>query len=60
MTSPAIKICGITTPDALDAAILARADYAGFNFCERSPRYVAPSEAARLAARAGSEIAQLL
>lgn len=35
-----IKICGIKTPELLDAAIEAGADIVGFMFVERSPRYV--------------------
>ncbi len=51
-----IKICGITTPDALDAAIAARVDYVGFVFFGPSPRNLVPTEAAALAARAGDAI----
>jgi len=56
MTAPAIKICGISTPEALDATIEARAEYAGFVFFERSPRNVSPRTAARLAERAAGRI----
>ena len=56
MPAPAIKICGITSAEALDAAILAHADYAGFNFFPPSPRFVATSDAAVLAARAQGRI----
>ena len=59
MPTPKIKICGITTPEALEACILARADYAGFNFFAPSPRYLALAEAAKLAARAGGEILKI-
>lgn len=52
MPSPEIKICGISTPAALDAAIGARADYIGLVFFGKSPRNVAPAQAAMLAARA--------
>jgi phosphoribosylanthranilate isomerase len=44
-----VKVCGLSTPDALDAAIEAGADAVGFVFAE-SPRQIAPSAAARLAA----------
>ncbi|MCA1661390.1 MAG: N-(5'-phosphoribosyl)anthranilate isomerase, partial [Novosphingobium sp.] len=57
MPGPAIKICGITTPTALDAAIAARADYAGLVFYPPSPRHLPPSDAAALAARAAGRIA---
>lgn len=56
MPSPAIKICGITTPDALDAAISARADFAGFVFFPPSPRNLTRREAAPLGERAGGRI----
>lgn len=59
MTSPLIKICGLKTPDALDAAIDARADYAGFVFFPPSPRHVSMTEAAALAARAEGRISRV-
>ena len=49
--SGAIKICGVKTPEAIDAAARAGATHVGFNFYPRSPRYLAPEEAGRLAAR---------
>ena len=51
-----VKICGITTEAALDAAIEEGAQYAGFVFFERSPRHVAVSRAAHLARRAQGHI----
>src|SRR5579871_3090763 len=56
MTAPQIKICGLTTADTLEAAIRARADYAGFVFYPPSPRFVAPRDAAVLAERASGRI----
>ena len=47
-----IKICGLSTPDAVDAAAAGGASHAGFIFFERSPRHVTPDDAAPLAARA--------
>jgi len=55
----AIKICGVTTAPALDAAIEARADYAGFVFYPPSPRHLDLREAAALAARAEGRIARV-
>ena len=52
MSALAIKICGINTPQALDAAIAARADYIGLVFFAKSPRNVTIAQAAELAARA--------
>jgi phosphoribosylanthranilate isomerase len=49
MTS--VKICGINTPDAFDAAVEAGADFLGFVFFPPSPRYTAPETAAALSGR---------
>jgi phosphoribosylanthranilate isomerase len=45
-----IKICGITRVEDLQAAVNAGADAVGFVFYEKSPRYIAPSDAAALIA----------
>lgn len=54
-----IKICGIRDARALDTAIAAHADYAGFVFFPPSPRAVTPREAAELAARADGRIGKV-
>ncbi len=59
MPSPAIKICGLKTPEALDAAIKARADYAGFVFFPPSPRHLRLTDAAALGARAAGRISRV-
>jgi phosphoribosylanthranilate isomerase len=46
-----VKICGINTPAAFDAAVAAGADWLGFVFFAASPRAVSPSQAASLSAR---------
>jgi phosphoribosylanthranilate isomerase len=46
-----IKICGITSPGAADAALRAGADFAGLVFHSGSPRNLKPEQAASLAAR---------
>jgi phosphoribosylanthranilate isomerase len=46
-----VKICGINSEAAFDAAVEAGADYIGFVFFPASPRYVTPVEAATLSAR---------
>jgi len=51
-----VKICGITTPEALEAAVAAGADAVGFVFHAASPRNLAPAEAAALAARVPSGV----
>jgi phosphoribosylanthranilate isomerase len=43
------KICGLSTPETVEAALVAGAAYLGFNFFAKSPRYVTPQIAARLA-----------
>jgi phosphoribosylanthranilate isomerase len=47
-----VKICGLTTPDPLVAAISAGADAVGFVFFPPSPRALGPEQAAGLAQRA--------
>lgn len=52
-----IKICGLKTPGAVDAALRNGASHIGFIFFEKSPRHVSPVEAASLreAARGRAE-----
>jgi phosphoribosylanthranilate isomerase len=47
-----VKICGINDMAAFDAAVDAGADWIGFVFFPRSPRYVAADTAADLSSRA--------
>ncbi|HEX4270462.1 MAG TPA: N-(5'-phosphoribosyl)anthranilate isomerase, partial [Rhizomicrobium sp.] len=47
----AVKICGLTTLDAVDAAASAGAIYGGLVFHPRSPRFVMPEQARALADR---------
>ena len=42
-----VKICGLKTPDALDAALDAGADLVGFVFFGPSPRHIASYDTAR-------------
>lgn len=49
MTS--VKICGINSEAAFDVAVEAGADYLGFVFFSRSPRFVMPRQASSLSAR---------
>jgi phosphoribosylanthranilate isomerase len=59
MSAPAIKICGITTAETLTAVIAARADYVGFNFYVRSPRFVSLDQVKPLAAQAAGRISRV-
>lgn len=44
-----VKICGLSTPETVGAAVEAGADYLGFVFFEKSPRNISPEQAADLA-----------
>lgn len=46
-----IKICGLSTPEALDAALESGADMVGFVFFPPSPRHIGPELARALGAR---------
>lgn len=54
-----IKICGINSPDSLEAAIAARASHVGFNFFPPSPRFAAPDLAAQLSRQAAERIVRV-
>jgi phosphoribosylanthranilate isomerase len=49
--SLAVKICGLKTPEAVDAAVEGGAAYAGFVFFEKSPRFLTPDAARALRER---------
>ncbi|WP_336971005.1 phosphoribosylanthranilate isomerase [Sphingobium aromaticiconvertens] len=50
MSRLAIKICGLSTPDTVGAAIRAGASHVGFVSFPKSPRHVAPGQMRALAA----------
>ena len=52
MASTQVKICGLKTLDALDAALAGGADYVGLVFFPPSPRNISPDAAKELAAKA--------
>lgn len=54
-----VKICGVTTPEALEAAVAAGADAVGFVFHGPSPRNIAPQAAAELARRLPAGVARV-
>ena len=49
---PEAKICGLSTPETVEAAVVGGAAWLGLNFFDKSPRYVTPEAAGRLAAQA--------
>jgi phosphoribosylanthranilate isomerase len=51
MPETAIKICGLSTPEAVDAAVAARATHIGLVHYPPSPRHVTLEQGARLRAR---------
>lgn len=50
MTQAKAKICGLSTPEAVSAALDGGAAYLGFVFFDKSPRNLTPEAAARLVA----------
>lgn len=50
MASTLVKICGLSTPETIAAAVQAGADYVGLVHFEKSPRHLSLAEAARLRA----------
>jgi len=59
MSDVAVKICGLTAPDHVRAAVYAGALYLGFNFFPKSPRYVSPQQAAELSADVPAGVAKV-
>ena len=51
------KICGLSTPGTLDAAVSGGASHVGLNFFSASPRHVGFEQATGLAARTPSHVA---
>jgi len=54
-----VKICGLKTPDTLDAALDAGADLVGFVFFPPSPRHIGLEEAHRLGERVRNRAAKV-
>ena len=54
--SLAAKICGINSPDALEAAVDGGARYVGFVFYAPSPRFITPEQAVMIAAPAPADV----
>jgi len=58
--STLVKICGLKTLDAVDAAVKAGADMVGFVVFDRSPRHISLDQAAALGARVPAGAAKVL
>jgi len=54
-----VKICGLSTPETVDAALESGADMVGFVFFPPSPRHVGPQLAGSLAARVKGKVAKV-
>jgi len=54
-----IKMCGLTRPEDVAAAVLAGANYVGFVFFEKSPRHLALDAAAAMAQSAPGGVAKV-
>ncbi|EBU8131876.1 N-(5'-phosphoribosyl)anthranilate isomerase, partial [Salmonella enterica subsp. enterica serovar Java] len=50
--TPAIKICGLKTDEAIEAALAGGASHVGFIFFPKSPRNIEPEAAGRLRRKA--------
>ncbi len=59
MPDVSVKICGLTAPDHVRAAVDAGARYLGFNFFAKSPRYVSPQQASALASHVPAGVAKV-
>ncbi len=60
MSQTLIKICGLTTPDAVDAAVDAGATHVGLVHFEASPRHVSLADAAKLRMRVPGHVKVVL
>lgn len=60
MADTQIKICGLSTPETLDAAVNAGATHVGFVHYEKSPRHLSLADAARLRGRVPDSVKLVL
>ena len=59
MSRVTAKICGLSTPETLDAAIAGGASHVGFVFFPQSPRHLTFDKAAGLAARTPDRVGRI-
>ena len=60
MPDTLIKICGLSTPETVDAAVAAGASHIGLVHFEKSPRHVSLAQAAALRARVPEQVKVVL
>jgi phosphoribosylanthranilate isomerase len=60
MSDTEIKICGLSTPETIDAAVDAGATHVGFVHFEKSPRHLSLDDAARLRRRVPASVKLVL
>lgn len=60
MADTLIKICGLSTPETLDAAVDAGATHVGFVHYEKSPRHLSLEDAAKLRRRVPESVKLVL
>lgn len=54
-----VKLCGFTNEGSVEVAIAQKCDFLGFVFCEKSPRFITPENAAKISARIPASIARV-
>lgn len=54
-----VKVCGLSTPESVDVAVQAGAQFIGFNFFSPSPRAIQPSTARDLAQRVPNSVCKV-
>ncbi|MGD9809713.1 MAG: phosphoribosylanthranilate isomerase [Sphingobium sp.] len=59
MSRIAVKICGLSTPETLEAALAAGANHVGFVHFAKSPRHVTADRLAQLAARVPDHVGKV-
>jgi phosphoribosylanthranilate isomerase len=60
MAGALVKICGLSTPETLAAAVQAGADYVGLVHFEKSPRHLSLADAAKLRAAVPPQVKTVL
>jgi phosphoribosylanthranilate isomerase len=60
MTKTQFKICGLSTPDTIDAAVEGGATHVGFVHYDKSPRHLSLEEAAKLRRRVPANVKLVL